>query len=55
MPYAVMTELTGGLVRIIRRVEIYESDGETKWDIPYWDRRLSQGQPWPDVIEYDAT
>ena len=39
----VIAELTGGLVRIIRRVEIYESDGETKWDIPYWDRRLSQG------------
>jgi hypothetical protein len=39
----VLQELTGGLVRVTRRVEIYEADGVTKWDIPYWDRRLSQG------------
>lgn len=39
----VLAELTGGLVRVVRRVEIYESDGETKWDIPHWNRRLSAG------------
>jgi hypothetical protein len=39
----VVKELTGGLVRIYRRVEIYEADGLTKFDIPNWDARLITG------------
>lgn len=39
----VINELTSGLVRISRRVEIYESDGETPFDIPNWDARLVGG------------
>lgn len=42
-PDRVVTELTGGLVRIHRRVEIYEADGTTAYNIPHWDGRLSDG------------
>lgn len=39
----VIAELIGGLLRVVRRVEIYESDAVTKWNIPNWDRRLNSG------------
>lgn len=39
----VLQNLTGGLTRVKRRVEIYESDGVTPFDIPYWDSRLVDG------------
>lgn len=39
----VIQELTGGLVRVSRRVEIYEADGVTPWDVPNWDKRLIDG------------
>lgn len=39
----VISELTSGLVRINRRVEIYEADGVTPWNVDYWDARLVDG------------
>lgn len=42
-PAAVIAELTSGLVRINRRVEIYESDGVTPFDITNWNARLVDG------------
>lgn len=42
-PDNVIRELTGGLVRIHRRVEIYEADGTTQFDIANWDSRLIDG------------
>ena len=39
----VISELTGGLVRIHRRVEIYEADAETKFNIANWNARLVDG------------
>lgn len=39
----ILLELTGGLVRIHRRVEIYEADGTTAYDIPHWNGRLVDG------------
>jgi hypothetical protein len=39
----IIRELTGGLVRISRRVEIYESDAITKFNIPNWNKRLLDG------------
>lgn len=40
----VIDALIAGVVRVRRRVEIYESDGVTPFDIPYWDARLVDGQ-----------
>lgn len=40
----VIDALIAGIVRIRRRVEIYESDGTTPWDIERWDARLTDGQ-----------
>lgn len=40
----VIDALIAGIVRIRRRVEIYEADGITHWDIPRWDARLVDGQ-----------
>lgn len=42
-PQEVIDQLTSGVVRITRRVEIYESDAVTPFDIPYWDKRLITG------------
>lgn len=42
-PDEVISELTSGLIRIQRRIEIYESDGVTPFDIPYWNLRLIDG------------
>jgi len=39
----VISELTGGLLRVHRRVEIYEADATTKFNIPNWDKRLIDG------------
>lgn len=39
----VIAELTSGLVRVHRRVEIYESDGVTPFNIPNWNARLVDG------------
>lgn len=39
----VIAQLTSGLVRISRRVEIYEADGVTPFDIPNWNARLVDG------------
>jgi hypothetical protein len=39
----VVQELTGGLVRIHRRVEIYEADGITPFAIDNWNARLVDG------------
>lgn len=39
----VIDALLAGVVRVRRRAEIYESDGETPFDIPNWDRRLASG------------
>lgn len=39
----VLDALTAGVVRVRRRVEIYEADGVTPWDIDRWDARLSSG------------
>lgn len=42
-PQRIINELTGGLVRIYRRVEIYEADATTPFDAPNWDKRLLDG------------
>lgn len=42
-PDEVISQLTSGLVRVSRRIEIYESDGVTPFDIPNWDARLIEG------------
>ncbi len=42
-PAEVITQLTSGLVRIQRRIEIYESDQETPFAIDNWDARLVEG------------
>jgi hypothetical protein len=42
-PARIIQELTGGLVRIYRRVEIYEADAVTPFDAPNWDKRLLEG------------
>lgn len=39
----VLNALLSGVVRVRRRVEIYESDGITPWDIERWDARLVSG------------
>jgi hypothetical protein len=39
----VISQLTGGVVRIHRRVEIYESDNVTPASFPNWDARLIEG------------
>lgn len=39
----VIDALLAGIVRIKRRVEIYEADGVTPYDIPYWNARLVDG------------
>jgi hypothetical protein len=39
----VITNLVSSLIRVRRRVEIYESDGTTPWDIENWDSRLIDG------------
>lgn len=39
----VISELTGGLVRIHRRVEIYEADAVTPFAIDNWNKRLVDG------------
>lgn len=39
----ILQELTGGLVRVSRRVEIYESNGTTPFNIPNWNLRLLDG------------
>lgn len=39
----VIRNLVSSLVRVRRRVEIYESDGTTPFDIPNWDARLIDG------------
>lgn len=40
----VIDALLAGVVRVNRRVEIYESDAETPFDIPAWNARLVGGQ-----------
>lgn len=42
-PDRVISELTGGLVRVVRKIEIYQSDGTTRWNIPNWNKRLISG------------
>ncbi len=42
-PDEVVDALLAGIVRVVRRVEIYESDGTTQWDDPYWNLRLVDG------------
>lgn len=42
-PDNVLKQLTSSLVRIQRRVEIYEADGVTPWNDPLWDSRLVDG------------
>ncbi len=42
-PDEVVTALLSGVVRVRRRIEIYESDGVTKFNIPYWNQRLVTG------------
>lgn len=42
-PDEVINELTSGLIRVNRRVEIYEADGVTPWAIDNWDARLVDG------------
>lgn len=42
-PDRILQELTGGLVRVSRRVEIYESDGTTPFKIDNWNARLVDG------------
>src|SRR5512144_2702004 len=42
-PDDVLNELTSGLIRVIRRVEIYESDAITPWNIDNWNARLVDG------------
>lgn len=49
-PNEVIDALTAGIVRVTRRVEIYEGDGLTPFDIPHWDARLVEGQ-----VTIDAT
>lgn len=39
----VIDALLGGVVRVRRRAEIYESDAETPMDISNWDKRLISG------------
>src|SRR5215204_939614 len=39
----VIDALTDGIVRVKRRVEIYNSDAVTPFDIEYWDSRLIDG------------
>lgn len=39
----VISELTGGLVRVSRRVEIYEADNVTPANLPNWNKRLVDG------------
>lgn len=43
-PDEVIDALIAGIVRITRRVEIYEADGVTPFDIPYWNARLVDGE-----------
>ena len=42
-PENIIGELTSGVIRVVRRVELYESDGITQFDIPNWNRRLLDG------------
>jgi hypothetical protein len=42
-PDNVLKQLTSGLVRVQRRVEIYEADMVTPWDVDNWDARLVDG------------
>jgi hypothetical protein len=42
-PDAVVAELTSGLIRVTRRVEIYESDTTTPWNVDNWNARLVDG------------
>lgn len=42
-PDTVLNELTSGLIRVTRRVELYESDTVTPWDIDNRDARLVDG------------
>ena len=42
-PAEVINEITSGLLRVSRRIEIYESDGVTPFDIPNWNARLVEG------------
>jgi hypothetical protein len=42
-PAEVIDALIAGVVRIKRRAELYESDGETPFDINRWDARLTGG------------
>jgi hypothetical protein len=43
-PDEVIDALIAGIVRITRRVEIYENDAITPFDIPLWDGRLVDGE-----------
>lgn len=42
-PDEVIYALLAGVVRVRRRVEIYEADAVTKFNIPFWDQRLIDG------------